>query len=191
MNYSNMKKEELIIKYEMPYKDITKVKLENAIPKSHNVRFDNYFIDDNKIKHPIKGKEKASLTDKKSDEYKMAKKIRKIFGGKIHIVPRIETEKGYKGLVSVKTPDYIWNNEKWDLKTPGTDGEFLNTFERFLKKKGAKKQAKKYIINYINFPNKTNKEIINVIQSTLIERDWVEEVIVMKGEEVIKIYSKA
>ena len=136
------KKDELILEYKSPYKDITNIKLENATPKSHNVRFDKTFIDDNNVKHPIKGKEKIALTDKNSNEYKMAKKIRKIFGRKIHIVPRIETEKGYKGLVSVKTPDYIWNNEKWDLKTPGTYGEFINTFERFLKKKGAKKQAK-------------------------------------------------
>lgn len=101
----------------------------------------------------------------------MARNIIKIFGGEIHLVLRIETAKGYNGLVKVKTPDYRWHGKKWDLKTPTDIGIFENTLERFLKAKGAKEQAKRIIINYENFSEKTDNEILKVIEKTLQNRN--------------------
>ncbi len=63
--------------------------------------------------------------------------------------------------------------------------------ERFAKKKGAKKQASKFIIDYINFPDKRDEEIIDVVEKTLNNRDWLEKLIVIKGNKLIKIYKKA
>ncbi len=169
-------------KVELSYKDITKEWLDKATPNSHKLKFDDYFMDDNGIRHPIKGKEKLHPIPKKGDEYDIAIFLKETLGGDIHLVPRI-SDISNEGI-SVKTPDFRWNGEKWDLKTPGIDGKFENTLERFLKKKGAKAQAKKYIIDYSNFSTKTDNEVLEVIEKTLKNRNWVEELIVIKDKKI-------
>ena len=148
------------------YKDVTDEFIINAISNSHRVRINNYFIDCDAIKHPIRGKEKAIPTIKDSIEYKRSLWLEEIFGGKIYNVPRI-IDISNSGL-STPTPDYIWNAEKWDLKTPSKNGQFKNTLERFVKKKESKLQAKKYIIDFVNFDDKTDKEILEVIKKNII-----------------------
>lgn len=172
------------------YIDCTKEWLLKATPNSHEIVIDDYFMTENGIKHPIKGQEKISIAKTYSDEYKMAELLEKLLGGKIHLVPRIETQKGYKGLVKVPTPDFRWNGSKWDLKTPGLEGKFENSLERFLKKKNVKNQAKKFIIDYSAFEDKTNEEIIKIVEYTLHNRNWVENLIIIKDEKIIRIYSK-
>lgn len=172
------------------YSDVTKEWLNNSTPNKGNIIIDNYFISDDGIRHPIKNQEKVAIVYKNSSEYKMAEILKILFGGNIHLIPRIEQEKGYKGVVKVPTPDFRWNGKKWDLKTPSSNGNFNNTIERFLKKKNAKKQAKRFIINYINFPYKNDEEILKIVEKTLYNRNWVEELIILRGEKIIKIYSK-
>lgn len=172
------------------YCDVTKKWLKNATPNSNRIIFDKHFISDDGVKHPINGKEKVHPIPKVGNEYDCAKWIQKTFGGKIHIVPRI-TDLTNSGL-STPTPDYIWNGKKWDLKIPNNKGKFKNTLERFLKKKNAKYQAKNYIINYLQFDKKTKFEILKVIKKTLSSpsRQWVETIIVIKENQLIKVYSK-
>lgn len=184
------KRDTLVVKQELTYQDVTKEWKDKSKPNIGNIVIDDYFMTDDGIKHPIKGQEKIAVADVNSNEYKMAKILKKVFGGNIHLVPRIEQEKGYKGIVKVSTPDFRWNGEKWDLKTPGLDGKFENTLERFLKKKGAKQQSKKYIIDYGKFSNKSDEEIIEVIENTLKNRNWVEDLIVIRNDKILKIYSK-
>lgn len=185
------KSDVLVVKPDIQYyEDVTEEMFKTATPNSHEIVFDDYFIDEDGIKHPIKGQEKISLPSIESDEYKMLETIKKTFGGEVHMVPRIETEKGYKGLVKTKTPDYRWRGKKWELKTPTLKCEFENTLETFLKRKDAKKQAKKMIIDYVHFKDKTNDEIVNIVQKTLKNRNWVEDIIIMRKDEVIKIFSK-
>ncbi len=175
------------------YKDVTKEWLNKATPNSHKIVIDNYYIDEDGISHPIKNKEKLCAPQKNSDEYKVAVIIENILGGKINLKPRIETAKGYKGIISVPTPDYIWNNEKWDLKTPTTNGKFSNTVERFFKKsKKVKKQAHKFIIDYKYFPHKTNSQIIKIVKKTLNNpyRQFIDAIIILRGQNIIKIFVK-
>lgn len=101
-----------------PYKDVTKEWLDKATPNVGNITIDDYFMTDDGIKHPIKGQEKIAVVNKESEEYRMSEVLKRLFGGDIHLVPRIEQEKGYKGVVKVSTPDFRWNGEKWDLKIP-------------------------------------------------------------------------
>ena len=153
--------------------------------RNNKIFIDDFYIDYNGIKHPIKGKEKIHITSKDSDEYKVSLLLIEVFGGEIHNVPRITdiTNTGIK----TSTPDYIWNGERWDLKTPGINGKFENTLERFIKKKNAKLQAKNFIIDYKNFPEKTDQEILNVVNNTLIKphRNWIENIIIIKNKRIL------
>lgn len=170
------------------YIDVTKELLDKATPNSHDILIDKEFIDDKNVRHPIKDIEKVHPASKNSDEYMIASILKETLGGEIHMVPRITNMAN--SHLGVKTPDYIWNNEKWDLKTPRNVGHFKNTIERFLKKKNARIQAEKYIINYINFDNITNQQIINVVHRTLKNRNWVKCIIIIRNRKIFRIYSK-
>ena len=180
----------IYLKKEKAYKDVTKEWL--AKPKSNKkiILFDKEFIDDFGIKHPIKNKEKSHYAQMDSEEYRIALLLMNIFGGEIHMVPRI-TDISNTGL-STPTPDYIWNGDKWDLKTPVIDGKFENTFERFVKKRNARIQAENFIVYYTHFPDRSRTEIISVINNTLRNphRYWIKNVIIIKDYNVIKIYCK-
>ncbi|MBR7041943.1 MAG: hypothetical protein IKI04_00420 [Bacilli bacterium] len=170
------------------YKDVTKEWLMKATPNSHEILIDNYFIDDNGIMHPIKGKERMHSVPLYNEEYFKALWLKETFGGEIHLVPRI-TDISNTGI-STPTPDYIWNNEKWDLKTPTTKGNFNNTLERFLKSKGIKKQATNFIIDYVNYKQKTDKEIIDTVYKVIYNRDWVNKIMVIRDKKAIIILIK-
>ena len=173
---------------EIKYIDVTKDWLNKAIPNSHRLKFDNFFITDDGIKHPIKGKEKVHQIPRRGEEYDMAKWIVNILGGDMHLVPRI-TDITNTGI-STPTPDFKWNNEYWDLKTPTSKGQFKNVIERFLKKKNARKQAENYIINFINFNNKSNKEIISIVRKSLNNRNWVKRIIIVRNSSLTNIFEK-
>ena len=87
------------------------------IKRVKGVNFVNGFIDDDGIYHPIKGEEKIKIPSENSEEFKMTVWIKENLGGRIDMVPEIETAKGAKHVSKVSTPDHIWNGEKWDLKT--------------------------------------------------------------------------
>lgn len=172
------------------YKDVTDDWLKNSNPNSKELVFDNSFIDEEGVVHPIHKLECKHAIPRKGDEYDMANIIKEVFGGDIHLVPRISDISNLG--IRTKTPDYLWNGEKWDLKTPGANGNFKNTFERFLKKSDAKKQVKNFIIDYKRFPEKTEQEIMKAIFNTLRNpsRRWVEKVMVIKNNTIIAIICK-
>lgn len=177
-------------KKKLIYKDVTQEWLDKATPNSHEVVFDDYFIDDDGIKHPIIGKEVVQPIPKTGDEVDRANWLKKVFGGEIHLVPRITDISNEK--ISTHTPDFRWKGKKWDLKTPTIKGEFKNCIERFVKKKDVKLQAKKFIINFDDYKDVSNEEIIKLAEITLKNphRAWVEDLMLVRGEEIIKIYSK-
>lgn len=186
--YENKKEE--ILKETLPYKDVAKEWLDNVTPNSHKVVFDNYFIDDNGIRHPIVGKEVVQPIPTFGDEVDRANWLKKVFGGEIHLIPRITDISNNQ--TSTRTPDFRWNGKKWDLKTPTTKGEFNTSIERFMKKKDAKLQAKKFIIDFKNYKDVADTEIIKLAEKTLKSpyRNWIEDLMLVKGEKIIKIYSK-
>ena len=107
------------------------------------------------------------------------------------MVPRITDISN--SCLKTPTPDYLWNNEKWDLKILGVSGKFENTLERFLKKKNTKLQATKIIIDYKYYNNVSKDKILKVIQQTLKNphRLWLEELIVIKNSIIISILKKS
>ena len=150
------------------------------------IKFDNGFIDDNGIFHPIKGKEKIKIPSTDSEEFKYALWIKETFGGDIHMVPEIGTEKGAIKSASISTPDYIWNNEKWDLK--GIDGNSRNTI-------GHKFDSYKHQTdNLIIFARNTlmnNKKIIKYIYIAFyLYQKYYNKVIFVRNFKVIKIFEK-
>ncbi len=98
----------------MQYKDITN---EFITKKEYKINFHHYFTNNNGIKYKIDGKH--VLLEPTQREVEVAKLLGTIFGGQINIIPKVNEPSG------IKTPDYIINNEKFDLK--GIKGNGKNT----------------------------------------------------------------
>lgn len=168
------------------YEDVTKEWLNN-INLKHRVLIDKRYFDDDGVRHPIKEKEKAHITDKNSVEYKRSLWLAKTFGGVIHNVPRI-TDISNTGI-STPTPDYIWNNEKWDLKIPVPMDRKANVFESFAKKRRAKLQANNYIVDICN-TQLSKKRAYNYVLDTMNRRIWIDKIIVIKSHKVLFVIQK-
>lgn len=163
------------------YIDVTEEWLKNAKPNSHKVEEQPYFYYQG-IRYFVDGKN--VILDYSKEELEMAKWLENTFGGEIYMLPRINIPKG------IKTADYLWNGEYWNLKTPSDNGYFNSTLERFIKRKNIKEQAKNFIINYNSFKKINKKDLIEVVLQTLNQpsRRWLNKIIIVYDNKVLKIF---
>jgi hypothetical protein len=102
-------------------------------------------------------------------------------------VPRI-TDISNTGL-STPTPDYIWNNEKWDLKTPKSFND--NIFEAFAKHTKTKLQANNFIIDIKNLNigiNEIKRQINDLYKNKY--RYWINTIIIINNNKLIKVFKR-
>ena len=158
--------------------------------KRNKIIIDDFYIDYNGIKHPIKGKEKLEYPLSDSNEYIYAKWIIDTFKGYIHMVPRINTELGNSESAKIKTPDYIWGKERWDLK------ELRNVKSKRAVSnalKQHKEQANNFFLDISNCKLRT-KEIINQVKNIFNDSKyritWINKIIITKNNKIIGIYQK-
>lgn len=167
---SNIEKEQ--------YVDIPTKKLLEKY-NNYEIEEQKYFVDNNGNKYNVDGK-KVILepTDK---EKEVANLLGEIYGGKVRIIPRINEPAG------IKTPDYMIENRKYDLKE--IYGNSKNTLYNAIAKK--KEQSDNFIFDISN--TKMNIiEAINQIQGIYKSKhkDWVNEIILIKNNQILKMYKR-
>ena len=169
----------IVIKDKPKYLDKTKEWLKKATPNSHEIiDLDNYIADDGK-KYKVDGKN--VVLDYSQEERNVAEWLKNTFGGEIKMVPRVNNPD------NIKTPDFIWNNEKWDLKTINGSGK--RVIEDAIKKK--RKQADNFIFDIT--PSKIEKDnLFDQLHKIYNSKttDWVNKIIVKQNDDVIVIYEK-
>ncbi|MBE5933386.1 MAG: hypothetical protein E7263_08210 [Lachnospiraceae bacterium] len=105
----------------------------------------------------------------------------KTFGGTVQLVPRILNPQG------IKTPDYIFNGEKFDLKT--VTGSSKNVLYNALK--GKKNQAENFIFDISQNPLKV-EDLTN--QARLLfeskNREFVKRIILIKDEVILNVFER-
>jgi len=106
--YEKKRDEVLKIIEEPKYIDVTEEWQNNATPNTHQVLDKNYF-EHNGVKYKVDNKN--VVLDYSKHEKEIAKWLEETFGGEIFMIPRINNPEG------IKTPDYWFKNEGWDLKT--------------------------------------------------------------------------
>lgn len=160
----------------MKYQDITN---QYITKKDYKIKKQKYFISDDGIKYNVDGKH--VLLEPTKREIEVAKLLGEIIGGKVNIIPRINEPFG------IKTPDYIINNEKFDLKEITGKGKYV--IEGNLRKK--KKQANNFIIDLTN-TNIEFKEIERQIKSIYISKRylWIDKIFIIKNCNIVKIYER-
>ena len=146
------------------------------------------YIDKQGVYHPIPLYEKIKIPNRKhnSEEIQLAEWWKRKRGGIVALVPTIETQKGSKNDSNVKTPDIIWNGERWDFK--GIDGNSSNTIERKIT------DYKKQTDNLILVARKTklkDKEIVKYIKKAIkYHPNDYDNIIYIRNCKIIKTFNK-
>lgn len=161
---------------EVKFKDITS---EYEDKNEYKVIEQEYFIDEKGQKYNVDGKH--VIIEPTIREKEVANLMGQIFGGKVNIIPRINFPK------NIKTPDYIINKEKYDLKTLTENNK--NTIYNAIHKQ--KKQANNFIIDItINKMSQTDaeKQIESIYNSRHTE--WVKKIMLIKEDKLLKVYKR-
>lgn len=165
-----------INKQQTYYKDIT-----NSFTsiQKYKVKEQQYYKDEQGNKYKVDNRNvKIKHTEK---EKEIAKVLGRIYGGSVKLIPVVLNPKG------IKTPDYIVNGEKFDLKEIFGNGK--NTLDTAISKK--KKQSNNFIFD-ISETAMNKDEVIRQIEKIYISnnRTWVDTTILIKDNEVLKIYKR-
>lgn len=166
------------IKEEKPYTDTT----ENVVNKEeqkYEVIEQQIYIDEDGTRYKIDGKNVKIKASEK--ERAVANLMGERLGGKVELVPVVLNPQG------IKTPDYIINGEKFDLKEIFGNGK--NTLDTAISKK--KKQSDNFIFDITNTEMPTEeaiKQIQRIYESN--NRLWVDKLILIKDNKILKIYKR-
>lgn len=164
------------LKQENNYKDITNnyVKV-----KKYKVKEQQYYKDEKGNRYKVDGKNVVLKPTKTEKE--VANILGKMYGGKVRIIPRVNEPP------NIKTPDYIVNNEKFDLKEITGKGKYVIQGNI----KGKEKQANNFIIDITNTElsiEETNKQIQNLYNSK--HYMWIDEIVLIKNRNILNIYKR-
>ncbi|SFB39916.1 phage putative head morphogenesis protein, SPP1 gp7 family, partial [Acetitomaculum ruminis DSM 5522] len=159
--------------------DVTEEFLLNATPNSHEIKdlmeyeYDGqtYCVDNHLVK-----------LDYSKYERRIADVIENTLGGELFMVPRIQTKQ------NIKTPDYLWEGERVDLKTTNDDTSDNYIFNRC---KGAKEQATSLIFDITN--SKHTKEELYEQTKDMYRSNrtkFIDKIIFVENYKIIKIFKR-
>lgn len=176
MNYQEW--ENKYINKELEFEDVTNTVLTKN-KKEYKVEEQKYFIDEDGNRYNVDGINVKIKANEK--ERAVADLMGEIYGGQVNLVPVVLNPKG------IKTPDYIINKEKFDLKEIFGNGK--NTLDTAISKK--KKQSSNFIFDISNTEmSETDaiKQIQRIYKSN--NRTWVNKIILIDNNKVLKIYKR-
>ena len=161
----------------MRYEDVTN---NYYIKKQYKLEKQYYFIDEKGVKYLVDGKHVVLEPTQK--EIEVAKLLGQTFGGEINVIPRVNNPEG------IKTPDYILNGQRFDLKE--IKGKGKNTIDTAIKSK--REQASNFILDITEKCKLKDEEIIKQIEKIYNSknREWLEMVVVKRNDKLIKIYKR-
>ena len=163
----------------MRFIDITNAWFPGVTPRSHSViRLQSYvkdgheyIVDNFHVKmHPS------------TNEIRIAELLREKIGGEIYHVPKVEYPEG------IRTPDYIFNGKEYDLKTITGSGK--STLVDAIKRK--KGQSNSFIFD-LTSSALTSEDVEKQIEKIYRDRHtaFVDEVVIIRGNNIEKVYKKA
>lgn len=161
------------------YIDVTREWLDSATPNS-NIVEDRQYFEHEGIKYKVD--DKNVVLDYSSKEREVAEWLENTFGGEIYMLPRINTPEG------IKTADYLFKDEYWDLKEITGVGKNI----LFHAIEDHEKQAHNFIFD-ISKTKLSNNEIIERLNKlySIKKVDWLNKIIVKREEKIIKITKRS
>jgi len=161
----------------LKYIDITE---QYSTKKEYRLEQQKYFVAADGIKYNVDGKH--VILEPTEREIEVARLLGEAIGGKVNIIPRINKPLG------IKTPDYIINNEKYDLKQITGGGKY--TIQGNLK--GKEKQSDNFIIDISSAKldiKEAHRQIENIYDSK--HYLWLNKILLIRNNKIIKVYKKS
>lgn len=161
------------------YVDITGKWYPDAKPNSHPVQDLQEFTVDG-VTYKVDGHN--VVLDYSAHEKEIAELLEREVGGEIFMVPRVNYPQ------NISTPDYQFHGRGYDLKTLEPDAGKNTIFNRIKKKK---RQAHNFIID-VTQTSLDDQTIDGQIEKIFWSKDtrFVEEVVVIKGEKIIRVVKR-
>lgn len=124
---------------------------------------------------------KNVVLDYSEYEKEIAEWIAYNMGGVIKMCPRILVPE------DIRTPDYIWDGEKWDLKTINSHSK--NTISTAIR--NAKKQSENVVLN-LNISSYTDEELINELDRIYANDrySFLEKIMIIENYVLRGIYKR-
>ena len=147
---------------------------------AYTIKKQKYYINEAGIRYNVDGK--YVILKPTTREIEVAKLLGESIGGIVNIIPRINKPMG------IKTPDYIINGEKFDLKQIIGGGKY--TIQGNLK--GKEKQSHNFIIDISNAKldiNEAKKQIEKIYNSK--HYFWLNKILLIQGNNILKVYKRA
>lgn len=162
----------------LEYKDITQKEISKVI-RNCVVKEQNYYEDDNGNKYNVDNKNVILKPTKREKE--VADILSKFYGKDVKIIPRINYPK------EIKTPDYIMEGEKFDLKQITGNGKYVIQGNL----KGKSKQSNNFIID-ITKSQMDNIDALKQIENIYKSKHylWVDKIVLINNNEIQKIYNR-
>jgi hypothetical protein len=159
--------------------DVTQEYLDAATPNSHIVQ-DLLSYTVNGVTYTVDGHNVQLCYSQ--HEKNIAELLERTLGGELFMVPRVNTPQG------VRTPDYLFRGEAYDLKTLKPDAGPNTIFNRVKKASG---QANRFIID-VTRSGLDDATIAEQIEKLFTRSDtaWLEELFVIRGD-AIRIIKRA
>ena len=159
--------------------DVTQEYLDAATPNSHAVQ-DLLSYTANGVTYTVDGRN-VQLSYSQHEK-KIADLLERTLGGEIFMVPRVNSPQG------VRTPDYLFRGEAYDLKTLKPNSGPNTIFNRVKKAEG---QAQRFIIDVTH--SGLDDAVINQQLEKLLTRSdtgWVEEVFIIRDDKISRVMKK-
>ncbi len=160
----------------MNYNDITN---QYITKKRHQISKQKSFIDDAGNEYRVDGKH--VILQPTQREIEIASLLGEAIGGKVNIIPKVNQPFG------IKTPDYIINGEKFDLKQITGGGKY--TIQGNLK--GKEKQSINFVIDISNAKfdvKEAHRQIENIYNSK--HYLWLNKIILVQENNIVKAYGR-
>lgn len=163
-------------KINSPYIEVS---INSNIENKYKVKEQQYYIDEIGKQYNIDNKNVKIKANTKERE--VAKLLSRLYGQTVNLVPVVLNPKG------IKTPDYIVNNQKFDLKEILGNGK--NTLDTAISKK--KRQSDNFIFD-ISKTEMTEDIAVEQIKKIYNSNNrlWVNTLILIKDNKILRIFKR-
>jgi len=159
------------------YEDITEEWLKLVNTNNNGIITLQGYYEHKGVKYFVDGK--YVVFNPSHTELEVAELLVNNLGGSITILPRVNEPEG------IKTPDYLYNNERWDLKIISGDSKTV----LYSSVRKHEKQAHNFIFDI----TKTSLSLVEIEEQIKyiyrrLDLIWLDTVIIIKDKEIIAVY---
>ncbi len=161
------------------YEDITE-KWRSKKKNNKNIELQMYYEDAGNFYYVDN---KKVVMDYSEKELEVAQWLCNTFNERVIILPKVNYPE------HIKTPDYLFKGEKWDLKELKNAKSNNRSIDNLIK--SYEKQSHNFILDISECKIDNNtiiRQVMNVFEHSQFQRKWVNKIILKKGKALLRVF---